>query len=310
MKKIILFILSFLCCINVVFAKDIEINNSIIEFNDIDGYNLQGFTTTNTHLFAVLISKDDSKSIIKVFDLNSYKEILTINGGSLGHANDVTYNSKKNEIYVISASGSSRLNIFDGNNFRYKSFVDLNMPVRSITYLDDLDKYAVRLVTAGYILDNEFNSNKFPFIIGMNAEYDVGRQGWAYYNNLIYYTNWSWVRKGGDGSNSILVYDLDGNRIEEYLTGNNIGEIEDIAFYKDKMILGFNCYDGKIRFFLENIPVIESDDKDIDDKTEIILEKKDDSSEESNNYVIIGISIFLIILSVIIFFIKKKTSNK
>ena len=30
------------------------------------------------------------------------------------------------------------------------------------------------------------------------------------YNDFIYYCNWSWIRMGGDGSNTILIYDLDG----------------------------------------------------------------------------------------------------
>lgn len=307
MKKITLFLLSFIFCITLVDAMEIDVSNSIIEFEDIDGYNLQGFSTTDTHLFTVLVSKDDTKSIIKVFDLNAYNEVITITGGTLGHANDVTYNKNNNEIYVISASGSSKLNIFDSNTFRYKDSIDLNMPVRSITYLDDLDKYAVRLVTAGYILDNDFKSNKLPFIIGMNAEYDVGRQGWAYYNKYIYYTNWSWVRKGGDGTNSILVYDLNGKLIDEYLTNDSIGEIEDIAFYKDKMILGFNCYDGFIRFYLEDIPTIKL--------KEVINNKiKVESTPEENkdiSYTPLIISVISIILIIIILLIiKKKTSNK
>ena len=87
------------------------------------------------------------------------------------------------------------------------------LPIRSITYIEDTNEYAVRTVSVGFKYDSNFNLiNKFPFVMGMNFGFDIGRQGWAYYKNHIYYTNWSWIKYGGDGSNSIYIYDYEGHR--------------------------------------------------------------------------------------------------
>ena len=55
MKKVVFFIILFLSFNSFVFAKEIILTNKIIELEEIKGYGLQGFTTTNKYLFAVLV---------------------------------------------------------------------------------------------------------------------------------------------------------------------------------------------------------------------------------------------------------------
>lgn len=254
MKKFIYFILFMFLFICNVKALDIKLTNKVIEFDQVDGFELQGFTSTDKYIFMILTNDDDSLSNIKVFDINSYKLIKDIYGSSLGHANDVTYNSKENVIYIAISGGSDKLATFNGDDFSYMGSVDIDLPVRSISYIDKLDQYAVRMVSTGYLLDNDFNKvNNTPFVYGMNISKMIGRQGWTYYNDFIYYCNWSWIRMGGDGSNTILIYDLDGKFVNSYHTNTTVGEIEGISFSNDKMILGFNEYEGKVAFYIEDI---------------------------------------------------------
>lgn len=303
MKKVVFFIILFLSFNSFVFAQEIILTNKIIELEEIKGYGLQGFTTTDKYLFAVLVGENDSKSIIKVFDLKTYEEIKEIKGSSLGHANDVTFNSKNNRIYILASSGSSKMFEFDAEQFSYIQTIDLGMPARSITYIDDEDRYAIRLITSGFLTDSSFIFEKFPFILGMNAEYDVGRQGWAYYNKFIYYANWSWVRRGGTGDNTIIIYDLNGNRIDKLVTDSSTGEIEDIAFYNSKMILGFNGYDHKIKFYLEDIPPIEQKEE------ALTIEQDDIKKTDNNGYYIFILCVLIIFVPFIYYFIRKKTSK-
>lgn len=259
MKIKILFILilffSFTLFIN---AKEITVNNKIIEFNKIDDYDLQGFTTLDDKIFMILVNDDDTKSLLKVFDLVKMEEIYSTYYDSLGHANDITYNSKDNKIYVIAGGGSDEVYVFNGTDYKHETSFNIKLPIRSITYIEESDTYAVRLVTSGYILDSNFQLvSKWPFVTGMNLRNDVGRQGWSYYKGYLYYANWSWIRMGGNGTNNIMIYDLNGKKINELIINNELGEIEDIAFYNDKMILGFNGYDNMVRFYLEDIPTIE-----------------------------------------------------
>ena len=301
-KYIIWFILSFFIIDLQVKAEELNINNKIIEFNKIEDFDLQGFTVIKDKLFMVLINNDDSESIIKIYDLKNNKEINSTRGNSLGHANDITYNSKENKIYVLN-NGDGIVYVFDGTTFDYIEKIDVKLPIRSITYLPDEDLYAVRLVTSGYLLDSNFDKvSTLPFVSGMNISNKVGRQGWAYYNRYIYYTNWSWKRLGGNGSNSIMVYNLDGDLIQKYLTDTKIGEIEDIAFYKDKMLLGFNGYENVVKFYLEDIPTIETQNNTQEEK---VIEEKVAIKKENYNFYIILVIILLVIISLILRKIKR-----
>lgn len=303
MKKFLFWIIMlFIFSINLVNAENLlDLGEPIIEFPQESGYNLQGFTVVNNYLFAVLIDDNDTNSQIIVYNLNTYKLDKSYKYSSLGHANDVTYNKNNNLIYILEAGGSKIINVFDGKTFLFKEQIETSIPLRSITYIEDYDWYAGRMVTAGYKFDNNFNLvSNIPFILGMNLKNDIGRQGWSYYNEHIYYSNWSWVRFGGDGANIIYVYDLKGNRVDYYYTKNNIGEIEDIAFYNDKMILGFNGYDGINRFYLSNIPDI------------VVKKTKENVQEEivkkDTSIYWIGIIIAILVGSIIFINLKRRVN--
>lgn len=309
MKKVLLYIFIFISTLffNIWVYADttLELKEPVIVFDKIAHYGLQGYTVAKDKLFVVLEGYDDTKSIIKVFDLNTYKEILSYEYGSLGHANDVTYNSKNNKIYIIASSGSDKVFIFNGDTFKYEDTIRIGLPVRSITYIEDYDRYAVRLIGTGYLYKNDFTLvSKFPFIIGMNLSSEVGRQGWTYYKGLIYYANWSWVSQGGTGTNALFIYDLDGNKYTSIYTDESIGEIEGVDFYNNKMILGFNGYDKKIKFYVSDIPSVEKETKNQEIiKEEAVIVKK----KNYEVYIIIGIvSILVIIVLVIILRYKKK----
>lgn len=304
MKKVFfktLLILLFFT-INTVYAeKTLVLDNPVISFKKIDNYVLQGFTTVDNYLFMILEGYDDTKAIIKVYDLDTFKEVKSYEYGSLGHSNDVTYNRKNNKIYVIASSGSDVVYTFNGDSFLYEDQFEIGLPIRSITYVEDNDIYAVRTVSVGFKYDSKFNLiSKVPFVIGLNFSADLGRQGWAYYNKYIYYANWSWVRLGGDGANIIYVYDLSGRRKDTLYTENNIGELEDVAFYNNKMVLGFNGYDKNIKFYMIDIP--DTEDKILDDtRNEVNVDKVD-----SFNYIWIFLLFFSILSIGFIFIISKR----
>lgn len=303
--KRILYYLCFGCFFFIGFKSinaqtTLDLKNPVISFEKIPNFGLQGFTVVKNYLFIILEGKDDTESIIKVYDLNNFKEVMNYKFGSLGHANDVTYNSKSNKIYVIGSSGSKYVYCFDADNFKYLDKFQIELPVRSITYIDDKDIYAVRTISSGFLLDNEFNLiNKFPFIVGMNINTDIGKQGWAYYNDLLYYSTWSWIRRGGDGVNIIYVYGLDGKLKDSFHTDNKIGELENIAFHNNKMILGFNGYDKNIKFYISDIPDVSLENNDDVNKSE--KEENINKHNFERFYIICG---FIIISAVIRFFYK------
>lgn len=310
MKSIIKFLIIIIISLSInsiVYAKDIlELKEPVIQFNKPKRYGLQGYTVVKDKLFIVLEGHGDTRSIIKVFDLNTYKEIISYDYGSLGHANDVTYNSKNNKIYILAGGGSDKLFIFNGDTFKYEKSINIGLPVRSITYVDKYDKYAVRTVSVGFIYNSDFSLySKFPFVAGMSFNSEVGRQGWTYYNDYIYYANWSWVSAGGDGTNIIFIYNLDGDRFDSLYTDDTVGEIEGVDFYNNKMILGFNGYDSTIKFYIHDIPEVIP----LPDEEEIveapIVEKKNYTI-----YIFLGIGLLIVLIIVIVIILGKNKKAK
>lgn len=290
-----LFFLFFLLTANIK-CLTLDLTNELVSFEKIDNFNLQGFTVVDDYLFMVLVEKEDVSSIIKVYDIENKNFIKSYSYSTLGHANDVTYNSKNQKIYVLRGGGSNLVDVFDKNNFSYLETIRSDLPIRSITYNKDNNLFYVRTVASGFIFNEDLKlNNKFPFVIGMNFNRDIGRQGWEYYNGFIYYTNWSWIRLGGDGINIIYLYDLKGNMRDTLYTSKNIGEIEGISFYKNKMILGFNGYDNKIKFFINDIPNVPNLE---DEKT-----KSEDVEDKNYLYINIGIGFFILLF--LYLFVKK-----
>ena len=166
------------------------------------------------------------------------------------------------------------------------------LPIRSITYIPDREAYAVRVISSAYYLDKDFKLiNKKPFIFGMDFKLDSCRQGWAYKDGKLFYATWSWIRKGGDGSSKLIVYNTSGKKLDQFVTNSHLGELEDIAFTNDKMILGFNGYDNYVAFYLEDIPKVEEKPIKIDKE-----ERKDDKDTRILVERIVGTGILVVLL--------------
>jgi len=300
MKKIyyLLFLFSFLLI--KVNALEIDLKNPFIKFPKEGEYVLQGFTTVEDKLFTIFINPMEDKPIIKIFKIDDGSLVKSFSIQALGHANDVTYNNNEKKIYVVNGNGEKIVHVLDGETYKYLETKTINLPIRSMTYVSDRDLYAVRTVSVGYFLDNKFvATSNLPFIVGMNFRQDVARQGWAYNDGMLYYSTWSWIRFGGNGTNTIYVYTVDGDTVGRITTKAGIGELENVSFYEDQMILGINTYDDFIEFYKIKKPVIEPEER-----LENTIEEE--PKKESFNYlpIIIGVSLVVVIACFIV--IKKR----
>ncbi len=300
MKKgyfILLLITLFIIKVN---ALSLDLEKPFIYFPKEGDYVLQGFTSVEDKLFTVFINSEEDKPLIKIFDIETGDLIKQFISQPVGHANDVTYNNKEKKIYVVHGNGQKIVHIFDGTNFEYLDTKNIGLPIRSMTYISDKDMYAVRTVSVGYYLKGDLSINsRIPFIVGMNFRTDVAKQGWAYNEGKLFYSTWSWIRLGGNGSNTIYVYNLEGDSINTLTTDGGIGELENVAFYEDKMILGINTYDDYISFYKTNKPDI---------KMEMIETVEDEIKEEkeSFSYAPIIIVIIVVLIDIVLFVIYKK----
>ena len=300
-----LFILFFLLANIVLANQNIEVNNKVISFNNIENYNLQSFTIVDDRIIIVLVNYDNNEGIIKEYSLINYKEIKSINIDSVGHANGITYNKNNKQLYILHADGDDTIYIYDSNTLEYIDKVRVNLPIRSIAYVEEEDNYLVRTYITGYKLDNNFKLvSKMPFISNLVSNYDVARQDWTYYKGKLYYANWSWKRLGGDGANIIYVYNIKGKLLDTLFTKDNLGELEDIDFYDNKMVLGFNGYDDKVNFYLEDL--VEINDIVIEDKEEI----KDENNNKQFYIYLLVIPTILFIFILTLFMIRKRKKAK
>lgn len=300
-----LFILFFLLANIVLANQNIEVNNKVISFNNIENYNLQSFTIVDDKIIIVLVNYDNNAGIIKEYSLKNYKEIKSINIDSVGHANGITYNKNNKQLYILHADGDDTIYIYDSNTLEYIDKVRVNLPIRSIAYVEEEDNYLVRTYITGYKLDNNFKLvSKMPFISNLVSNYDVARQDWTYYKGKLYYANWSWKRLGGDGANIIYVYNIKGKLLDTLFTKDNLGELEDIDFYDNKMVLGFNGYDDKVNFYLEDL--VEINDIVIEDKEEI----KDENNNKQFYIYLLVIPTILFIFILTLFMIRKRKKAK
>ena len=300
-----LFILFFLLANIVLANQNIEVNNKVISFNNIENYNLQSFTIVDDKIIIVLVNYDNNAGIIKEYSLKNYKEIKSINIDSVGHANGITYNKNNKRLYILHADGDDTIYIYDSNTLEYIDKVRVNLPIRSIAYVEEEDNYLVRTYITGYKLDNNFKLvSKIPFISNLVSNYDVARQDWTYYKGKLYYANWSWKRLGGDGANIIYVYNIKGKLLDTLFTKDNLGELEDIDFYDNKMVLGFNGYDDKVNFYLEDL--VEINDIVIEDKEEI----KDENNNKQFYIYLLVIPTILFIFILTLFMIRKRKKAK
>ena len=300
-----LFILFFLLTNIVLADQNIEVNNKVISFNNIENYNLQSFTIVDDRIIIVLVNYDNNAGIIKEYSLINYKEIKSINIDSVGHANGITYNKNNKQLYILHADGDDTIYIYDSNTLEYIDKVRVNLPIRSIAYVEEEDNYLVRTYITGYKLDNNFKLvSKMPFISNLVSNYDVARQDWTYYKGKLYYANWSWKRLGGDGANIIYVYNIKGKLLDTLFTKDNLGELEDIDFYDNKMVLGFNGYDDKVNFYLEDL--VEINDIVIEDKEEI----KDENNNKQFYIYLLVIPTILFIFILTLFMIRKRKKAK
>ncbi len=293
MKKIILLLFFF---ISIVSAKEIDVQNRIITIPHISDYRVQGFTCIDDKIVVAFIDYDETKSILKLYDISNGNELKSVFSNSIGHANDIAYNPNTDYLYIVHGGGTNIVHVYD-TDLNYIKDVDAQLPIRSLTYIYDNDSFAARTVASGFFYHNDLTlKSSIPFVIGMNFSSDLARQGWEYYDGYIFYANWSWVRLGGDNSNLIYVYDLNGNQVDYFHTGDTLGELEDVSFYNDQMVLGFDA-ENSVDFYLEDIPEISHP---ID---EVVIKKEDVGLSK---YIVYGIICFIVLILFIFFIIIKK----
>lgn len=234
---------------------------------------VQGGVTTDKYVITLLINENedsDGKAAILVLNKTNYKLVRLVKNPiieyDLGHANDATFNSKTNELLVLSGR---KINVIDLNNdsFTLKNQIKLNYYYHGLGYDEDNDQYVLaKGVNGGTIF--EIRDNEFNTIRAFKLNTNLTKQSLTVYKGNIYYvcyeagmltkhqTVYDGVLKRKE--NLIYVYNLKGKKKTIYyipFSYRNIifGEVENISFNNDKMLIQFN-HANKAGYFTASYP--------------------------------------------------------
>ncbi|MBQ6498267.1 MAG: hypothetical protein IJI58_06080 [Bacilli bacterium] len=221
---------------------------------------VQGGVTTDKYVITLLINENENsnhKTAILVLNKTNYKLVRLVKNPiieyDLGHANDCTFNSKTNELLVLSGR---KINIIDLNNdsFTLKGTKELEYYYHGLGYSEEDDQYVLaRGIEGGTIF--EIRDSEFNIIREFKLKTNLTKQSLTVYQGNIYYVCYEagMLTKHQniyDGmlkrkENLIYVYNLKGKKKTIYyipFSYRNIifGEIENISFNNGKMLIQFN----------------------------------------------------------------------
>ena len=247
MKKflnlVFMFILFFPIMVNALAKEDMQ-QISLAELGSVEKLSsyqgFQGLTITDKYIVVSLSKTDNSSAALIVLDKNTFETVKTIESLKYGHANDLAYNKKTNEVLVVDGT---TIYVLDGDSFEEKEQKTLDTSSSAIDFTDS-GYYTLAGKTIRYY-DSELN-----FENSFDVETNLITQGIKYYNGHIFLTcyengttnEYESVYDGilEAGANVIYIYNLDGSLENVYYIPAGYGEIEAIDFQDGKYFLLFN----------------------------------------------------------------------
>lgn len=174
-----------------------------------------------------------SRTVILKYDIKTWqlKKKKAVTG--IGHANDMTYNSKEKFIVVAhNAPEYKTVSVIDPKTLEVTQTAELKVGIYSIAYIEKSDRYVVG-ISGGYkfaFLDKNFKVKKR--FKGVETGYT--RQGCDCDDDYIYF-----LQSGG--SNVVVVYDYSGRQVDMIPLGHTY-EAENIFHVGKSFYLTLHYY--------------------------------------------------------------------
>ena len=162
----------------------------------------QGGCCNGRYFYQAFVNINDDLGVIARVDMESGEIAYSTPAKDLGHANDVTYNSKTNEIIVIRSTTKMAV-IYDATTLEYKRNQELPVTATAISYNAHNDTYVMFNIQANfYIVESDFTTITGWSGGGFVAPTGYVAQGICSDENYIY----SLFYKDVDGDVSTLDY--------------------------------------------------------------------------------------------------------
>lgn len=208
----------------------------------------QGGCTDGTYNYQVLLQKDstngEKNNIVRIVktDMKTGKKVAVSEDLSLNHANDLTYNPKRNELIVVhNAPYRKRISFVDPDTLTVTGTKDLSMNIYCISYNEKRDQYVVGL-SGGQsftILNSDFERVVSGSYSPTSRTEGYVTQGMETDDSYIYFVLYK--------SNVITVYDWSGKFVS--LIELDVGNIEpeNIFIYNDEIYVACGVNDDTFK---------------------------------------------------------------
>ena len=173
----------------------------------------------------VCYSRADGISVtMEKISLSSLEVTNTVNNLPYYHANDITYNSNNNKLYLIPMTQgiipaiNNKIFVLNSSTFQKEGEIviaDSTLEIAGIAYDDDNDKYYLNTSSGILVLNSTFS-----IIDSFDESYNINlgtNQTLEFYDGRIYVVH----------NNKVVVYDSDGNYVKHFTT---LGKLESEAF--------------------------------------------------------------------------------
>lgn len=218
---------------------------------------MQGVYFYDHYAVYIGFQADDAPAVVTLVDLDSCTVIDKNNEVIMGHANDLTYNSRDDKFYVGSQLADKKVYAFRIINNRIvqdENPIQANFRVSGITYDKDHDRYISQNSSGTFYTFKTFDAtgddykkiSTFPYTYDNFADAPNGlvRQGMSYKNNNIYF-----ARTIGDSGSSyqndsyVLVYDANTGAYKysmHFPSSYFNGHLEGVTVVGNKIYFGLN----------------------------------------------------------------------
>ena len=211
------------------------------KLNSVNGFTAaQGAASDGTYFYNVLKKKEGNveTDIIVKSMVSDFSQVKVSEEMPLDHANDMTYDSKRNLLVIPNMLGKIITRI-DPETLTVHSTVDAPLPGTpwAIAYNASRDCYVIAAGGRLCITNENFvPRTSFPTV--SSSKKQVG-QGMDADDNFIYMPLSPSSESGGNKYNVIMVYDWDGNFVREIPLEVTI-ETETILHYENTYYMNFN----------------------------------------------------------------------
>lgn len=222
---------------------ELNMDEAYLLRNDTTGaYTPQGGCTDGTYIYRAMVSSDDSVTVLQKLDLEG-NLISQVALDILGHANDMTYCSKDNLLYVAHSSSTSIVYKVNPSTLRVVDTVNIGRTIWGIDYNTTYDLFVLGGVGDAYLSVYTYNFKFMYRIKTENAFTGLVRQGITCNDNYICVAldNAYGTVEGNDMGSRIMVYTWNALFIKSYFI--NIKEIEFAALLENEFVIG--TYEGR-----------------------------------------------------------------